>query len=880
MNNKEMSDIVEDCNQIIIHKSGKIQQYSTIIVIDEDNFEIVNVALNISDFFDIYPKDIMNKELYKIFELDNEKFQEALKKIKTDNYTAIDMRYRGVDFVARLINGSESVIIEIEKDNLFQSSVEDMNFLRDVTTAIQKSNEFNELFDVLLVALRDYIGFDRLMIYTFDRDFNGEVIAELKKDYMNSFLGHSFPADDIPLNARELYKKNIVRLIEDVDYTPVELYNNDSILDMSFVNGRSVAPIHIEYLNNMSVKASMSISIVVGGELWGLVACHNNTPHYTSMQKRVFCEEFSRIVSVTIENRDIALKTYQDSLRVGALAKLITFSTNSFSSIDISKQKEIFLLLTTLISAGGIAICDKDNIVIMGNTPSIDQIKEISQLIKPNLGDPIVTVDSLATLSSKFERFHKKASGVFVLFISREEKIVWFRPDNIKNIAWAGQPIKHFYNDNGTLKISPRKSFETFCESKYCKSEPWSSEDKFFAKEFYQSIQSNRHHTWKSEQVESLLIHHPIFSQIFGIMPQAVIITDLDSTIIYINDAFSQMSGYGSGDVIGRSISILKSGVHDRSFYGDIWTNILSLRVWNGKITNKRANGELYTVDVTISPIINNHSDIMAFISIQYEITPLIDKIEEQQIQINDNNVENREVDIITLMNIKYKAKKEILSQIAHHWRQPLMRLGLLLQDVFYAYDDGELTQEYLENFNNNTKDLLQSMSITIDNFANFFKPEDTKRFFKISEHLKNCLKAIAPDLELKKIALELNIEESNEIDSYPAALTRVMLELINNIEDIVVARNILSAEVSILGYRVDDNYLIQITDNCGGIENIESIFEPYYSTKGVQSGVGLGLFTVKTLIEKYFFGTIYAENKYLGAHFTINIPSNTRSLE
>ena len=157
--------------------------------------------------------------------------------------------------------------------------------VRGTVADLNRASSLQELYDITARAVRALTGFDRVMVYRYDADYNGEVVAEAKRADLNSFLGLHYPASDIPAQARALYEKNWIRLISDVDYAPAPIEPADhpatgAPLDLTYSTLRSVSPIHLEYLRNMGVRASMSISLLRDDKLWGLIACHHYAgPH-------------------------------------------------------------------------------------------------------------------------------------------------------------------------------------------------------------------------------------------------------------------------------------------------------------------------------------------------------------------------------------------------------------------------------------------------------------------------------------------------------------------------------------------------------------------------------------------------------------------------
>ncbi|KHL75088.1 chemotaxis protein CheY, partial [Pseudomonas putida] len=205
------------------------------------------------------------------------------------------------DVSAHLFKGT--VILEFEPAS--QSIAEPIELVRTVIAQLREIDRSDRLVADTAKRVRALLGYDRVMIYQLGADGAGKVVAEARRSGLESFLGQYFPASDIPQQARALYVRNPVRVIADADFKTVPLEPvldlSGEPLDLSYAHLRSVSPIHCEYLNNMGVGASMSISVIVDGALWGLIACHHYAPRTLSMGQRVAAEMFGEFFSLHIQ---------------------------------------------------------------------------------------------------------------------------------------------------------------------------------------------------------------------------------------------------------------------------------------------------------------------------------------------------------------------------------------------------------------------------------------------------------------------------------------------------------------------------------------------------------------------------------------------------
>jgi len=322
-------------------------------------------------------------------------------------------------------------------------------------------------------------GFDRVMIYKFHPDNSGEVIAEEIREDLDSYLGLHYPATDIPQPARRLYRINYLRIIPDIYYQPVELFpkNNpvtNKPLDLSFSVLRSVSPIHIEYLQNMGVIGSMSISLVKKGKLWGLIACHHKSIKYIPYDKRVVCEFFGQIMSI-----HIPIMEQNDSLNYKAV-----LSSVQSEAIEIIYESEDLLTifrnigtkLLTIVGATGAVISIEGEYHKIGKTPSNPEITALLNWVINHIDTDIYSTDSLPIIYPPAKEFKEIASGLLVLEITKVQKnyVLWFRPEVNQTVNWAGNPENKIQiESDGTMKLTPRKSFKEWQEIVKFHSLPW-----------------------------------------------------------------------------------------------------------------------------------------------------------------------------------------------------------------------------------------------------------------------------------------------------------------------------------------------------------------------------------------------------------------------
>ncbi|MBW4643659.1 MAG: GAF domain-containing protein [Goleter apudmare HA4340-LM2] len=490
MNNNELPTPFQvdlsNCDKEMIHIPGAIQPHGVLLVLKEPELTIIQISDNTFQFFGLYPQELLNQPVSRL--LDSEHFnflkdscsQEELQFINPIEFV-IKIGNTNIRFDGIIHRSNGIFILELEP-NFTEKSHAFFHFyhlLKQSISKIQDASTVKELSQNLVKEVRKISGFDRVMIYRFDENWHGVVIAEEKLEYLASYLDRNYPASDIPQQARDLYSKNWLRLITDINYQPASIVpvNNPVTgqpLDLSGSVLRSVSPLHIEYLHNMGVTASMSISLMKNKKLWGLIACHHQTPKYIPYEIRNACEFLGQMTSLELaakeDNEDIVYKMQLKSVQ----SKLVEYMSAEKNFIDALIKNEPNIL--NLVNAQGSAVCFHGEHFTVGDTPQKQDIEHLLEWINENVQENIFYTDALSKAYPAAEKFRDIASGLIVLSISKTQQIyvLWFRPEVVQTVDWGGNPHKPVeVSENGELRLSPRKSFALWKETVRSQSLPW-----------------------------------------------------------------------------------------------------------------------------------------------------------------------------------------------------------------------------------------------------------------------------------------------------------------------------------------------------------------------------------------------------------------------
>lgn len=330
--------------------------------------------------------------------------------------------------------------------------------------------------------IRAITGFDRVMLYRFDQDGAGEVVAESVVSKRESFLGLRYPSTDIPRQARALYVRNVLRVIADLQDPGARIMPERDLdgqpIDLSMSVLRSVSPVHIEYLSNMGVCASLSISVICEGRLWGLIACHHYSPLRPSLEQRTAAELFGRMFSMMLESRE-----REETAGYEQRARAITDRLMAVVAQDaelLHDPEWIGETISAAIPNDGIGVYLDGRISLSGMTPDEEQFSALVRDLIVGAASQIVITDCLSRLHLSASAYAERAAGMLAIPISRSPRdyVILFRSEKIRSVRWAGDPEKAMAEDANGVRLSPRKSFEAWRELVQGVSEPFTAAER------------------------------------------------------------------------------------------------------------------------------------------------------------------------------------------------------------------------------------------------------------------------------------------------------------------------------------------------------------------------------------------------------------------
>ncbi len=338
--------------------------------------------------------------------------------------------------------------------------------------------------------------------------------------------------------------------------------------------------------------------------------------------------------------------------------------------------------------------------------------------------------------------------------------------------------------------------------------------------------------------------------------------TDINGIITFVNDEFCRISGYSREELIGRDHNIVRHPDVPAETFRKLWDAILAKKTYRSTVKNLAKDGSTFYVNTTITPILNAWGEIEEFIAIRYDVTKEV----ELQMQLKQKQE-------MLLWQSRFASLGQMMANIAHQWRQPLTELNLALYNMKKASASGDA--EGAEALYEHTRHIIRSMSQTIDDFQNFFKPEKAKELFRPQESIDSALALLRNVFKKDAITLTIDVDETTALLGIQNELTQVLVNLLQNAREALVSHRTDGRNIRITVVRKDAHVIITVCDNGGGIDPAVQgrIFEPYFTTKHASKGTGLGLFMSRLIVEKSLNGSLEVTNTEAGACFTITAP-------
>ncbi|MDF0596079.1 HWE histidine kinase domain-containing protein [Psychromarinibacter halotolerans] len=470
-----------NCDREPIHILGHVQSYGCLLAVSPDWF-VAHLSANCQEMLGLDPDTVLGVPLTEFLPTETvhvlrSKLQLLDAGDSVGRIFAFDVFGDGRLFDASLHRSGHFYIFEFEPRTATGADGSEMAMVQGLISRVQRNRTVEDMAQDAARGLKALIGIDRVMVYRFEEDDSGTVIAEAREPQLEAYLGLHYPASDIPKQARELYTRSPLRLIADVNDTPSPVIPavgpDGKPLDLSLAATRAVSPIHLEYLRNMGVEASLSVSILRRGKLWGLFACHHYAPFYIGYDMRSAVELFAQLFNYELAQAETDLELAEIDRAQGMHDRVLAQMSDGQDLVDtfdfVARE------MADVIPFDGIAIFSNGHYQARGLAPTEEEFMGLARFLNTAQMNQVYATDCIAERYPRGADFAERAAGLLALPISRSPRdyIVLFRQEVARTVNWAGNPEKPAEVGPNGVRLTPRKSFEAWQEVVKGRSAAW-----------------------------------------------------------------------------------------------------------------------------------------------------------------------------------------------------------------------------------------------------------------------------------------------------------------------------------------------------------------------------------------------------------------------
>ena len=614
------------CDREPIHIPGSIQPHGVLIVVDARTRAILQLSENATDVIGVDPASVLDASLdtvvtlpTNLFEDDERPAHSAWLPVTFPNATKTATWYASVHAY------DTRWMIEIEpRENHFEDDPFRVGY--DLTHKLELDSNVERAAARVARTVRNLLGYDRVMVYRFDHDWHGEVVAEARKEDLEAYLGLHYPATDIPAQARALYLRNRVRQISDCRYVPARIlpaYDPETAAatDLSDVSLRSVSPVHLEYLGNMGVTGTLVASIIANGKLWGLISCHHYSPFFADHRMREVADAVARSFASRVAAVEELAKIESESILLTVREKLIT-AFNERDRIDPELLASLAPELLEVVDADGIAIFAGNRVMRHGQLPDEAALLRIRDFVGKGVAEDVDGITGVLHTDQIGARYPELAdpaitslaAGIIFMPLQADahNAVVWTRAEQVRNVRWAGNPALSKLEVYPGARLSPRQSFATWQENVRGSSRPWS-----------------RLHLESARGLRVLIemMERKHFQQSFALMraslarlPDPIVITDAsrddwrECIVVFVNDAFVHKTHRSAESVTGLPMTALID--ESVKALATLATTVDAQRAASVLVPLRHSDGSLLKSRVELEPVADSVGSITHWMSV------------------------------------------------------------------------------------------------------------------------------------------------------------------------------------------------------------------------------------------------------------------------
>lgn len=737
----------------------------------------------------------------------------------------------------------EEFLVEFERQDRLVSPELTNRVITNFVTRLSSISEEEELCSSITRQVKELTEFNRVLLYRFDEFGHGLVLTEENDGALPSYVGLRFPASDIPRQARDLYVLNTVRVIPNATYEPSPLCAIGSRgirdLDLSMSLLRSVSPIHLQYMRNMGTVASMSISIVCEGRLWGLISGHHPTPKTVPYLVRSACDLLAKLVSTQMISLRAGTK-----LRAAVHFHALQRQVLTEMAIEKDHLRSIANHLASLVratDAAGAALLIDGECTTSGSTPDAIAVQRLADWLETKARADLFHSDHLSNDVPWATEIQDTASGLVAIRISdvRQGYLMWFRPEVLRTVSWAGQRGE----DKVEPVLEPRKSFESWKELVRGQSEPWSEMEVESALDFRSAVVT----IGLKRAEEAVKLGESRFLELTRALPNLVWTADDTGRLTYVNQRWLDQ-GFGREGFWFEQERILPE---DEQRCRELWVD-------------SAARGMPFVCELHFLGSADNAERWNAVFAIPYMDA---DDRRAGWVGTCTDTTDRRRRELAMRMTEKLALTGRMTSVIAHEINNPLEAIGNILYLLGQRTQNDSESKAYIALAES---ELLRISGITKQTLRWSTDSIQEAETGVIADLFSNVLKLYAGQIRNRQVNIERRGNTALPFYGRAGQLTQVLANLISNAVQAVKVGGTIWLETSVEG----ETLQITVRDDGHGmsIETQRNLFEPFFTTKG-NLGNGLGLYISREIVEGHGGRLDMQSQAGLGTSFSIHLP-------
>ena len=842
---EQIDELSQECSREEIRQPGSIQQHGFLVMLDVAGQHIIAASRNAEQFLDVPLKLLLGAALDTVFERE---ILGAIRALSISIENADLPTYLGAfrlkgelcNLVTHRIDGKR--VLEFEQvDRLIIPEI--MNaVITNFVGKLSKLDSTSELCQAITRQVKELTRFERVLLYSFDEAGHGTVLAEEREGSLPTYLDLRFPASDIPEQARKLYLSNTIRIIPDANYEPspiVSLEPDSGRIDLTQSILRSVSPTHIEYMKNMGTLSSMSISIICDGKLWGLISGHHSRPHSVPYLVRSACDLLTKMVGTQLSSLKSASRlsrlVHFHSVHRSILTH-IAAETNYLKALRGSLSE-----LPHVTGASGVSVVLEDEIYSFGRTPDESEVGDLAKWLDKQEPTQLVETRQLSAKLPWTSRLNETASGLLAIRTSdvRRNYILWFRPEVVQEVTWAGEPIKSVDKHH---RLHPRNSFESWKETVFGQSNPWTDVEIESALDFRAALTTIS----LKRAEEAAELSEARFQQLTHALPALIWASDDAGVLTYVNDRWREMGMPSSG--IWYQAAFLHED--ERSRVASEWSTAQqSGAAFEEEVRIRSRNGVDRWHLVRAVPFRVSGRQRAGWVGTFMDTT------------------DRREREAALRMTEKLATTGRMTSVIAHEINNPLESITNLMYLLRSELGQNETARGYIGMAES---ELERISGITKQTLRWGRERTEQQEIVDASALFDDVLRLFAGKIRNRQVRVIRLDPPAIHFTAVGGQIRQVIANLVSNAVDAVPV----GGQISLNAQDGPSGTTLTVSDLGIGMseEEQKQLFQPFFSTKG-DLGNGLGLYISQEIVERHAGKLLVESRRGVGTTIQVVLP-------